>query len=93
MRLFHPDARFRSAHHAEVWAAYELAHTIVDFLAAGLFVAGSALFFFPSTTTAATWLFLVGSICFGLKPSIRLAREVKLLSMGRVEDVAERLHG
>ena len=90
MSLFHPDNRNLTPRHAEIWAAYEIAYTAVDFLAAGMFVVGSALFFFPSTTYAATWLFLVGSVCFGLKPTIRLMRELKFLSMGRVERVASR---
>lgn len=93
MSLFHPDNGRLSAEHAKVWAAYELAHTIVDFLAAGLFVVGSVLFFYPSTQDLGTWLFLVGSICFGLKPSIRLAREVKYVRMGRYKKLAEQLDG
>ncbi len=93
MKLFHPDNGLLSARHAEIWAAYELAFTIVDFTAAGMFVSGSALFFFPATTFAATWLFLVGSICFALKPTIRLAREVRLLSLGRVDEVADDFRG
>lgn len=91
MTLFHPDNRTMTPRHAEIWAAFEVAYTIVDFSAAGAFIVGSALFFFPATTYAATWLFLVGSIFFGLKPSIRLARELKYLAMGRVEKVAEEL--
>jgi len=93
MRLFHPDNRRLSARHAEIWAAYELVYTVVDFTAAGMFVLGSALFFFPATTYAATWLFLAGSVCFALKPSIRLTREVRLMSLGRVEEVADEFHG
>lgn len=93
MSLFHPDNSRLSPEHAKVWAAYEVAHTIVDFLAAGLFVVGSILFFYPATVVLGTWLFLIGSICFGLKPTIRLAREVKFLRMGRYEKLAERLDG
>ena len=91
MTLFHPDNRTQSPRHAEIWAAFEVAYTIVDFSAAGMFIVGSALFFFPSTTYAATWMFLVGSVFFGLKPTIRLTRELKFLAMGRVEKVAEEL--
>ncbi len=93
MRLFHPATRDLSARHAEIWATYELAYTIVDFFAAGMFVVGSALFFFPADAVPATWLFLVGSICFGLKPTIRLARELRLLSLGEVDKVADEFHG
>lgn len=93
MKLFHPENRALSDRHADVWAAYEVAHTLIDFTAAGLFVIGSALFFFPSTTYAATWLFLIGSIFFGLKPTVRLLREIRLLSLGRVQDVAGETDG
>ncbi|WP_352950748.1 YrhK family protein [Roseibium sp. SCP14] len=48
---------------------------MVDFSAAALFVVGSILFFKESTTYAGTWLFLVGSIMFGLRPTIKLLRE------------------
>lgn len=91
LKLFDPANRHRSDRHAEVWAIYELAHTLVDFTAAGMFVIGSVLFFFPSTTYAGTWLFLIGSIFFGLKPTIRLAREIKLLTLGKTEIAAEKL--
>ncbi len=89
MKLFHPANRTCSDRHAEIWAAYEIAHTLIDFTAAGLFVIGSALFFFPSTTYAATWLFLIGSIFFGLKPTVRLIRELRLVSLGDVQSVAK----
>ena len=39
---------------------YEIAFTIVDFLAASLFVIGSILFFNEPTVYAGTWLFLIG---------------------------------
>lgn len=93
MPLFHPDNRNASAAHAKLWAAYEIAYTAVDFSAAAMFVVGSVLFFWSSTTYAATWLFVIGSVFFGLKPTIRLVREVRLVSLGRDEAVAERLNG
>ncbi|MFC2968167.1 YrhK family protein [Acidimangrovimonas pyrenivorans] len=91
MSLFNPDNRNRTPQHCRIWAAYEVAYTFVDFSAAGMFVIGSALFFDQATTYLATWLFLVGSICFGLKPTLRLVREIHLLRLGDVEDVAEEL--
>ena len=57
----------------------------MDFTAAGLFVVGSALFFFASTAYVATWMFLIGSIFFGMKPTIRLMREIRFVRMGRYE--------
>jgi uncharacterized membrane protein YgdD (TMEM256/DUF423 family) len=93
VKYFHPDNRRYSPRHAEIWAAFELAYTFVDFSAAGLFVVGSVLFLSPDTTHAATWMFIVGSVFFGLKPTIRLWREVKLVSLGHADEVAERLDG
>jgi hypothetical protein len=89
MRLFDPRERESTAHEARVYAVFELLHTVVDFLAAGLFVVGSILFFSESTKTAGTWCFLAGSICFALKPTIRLTREVRLASLRQVDRLAE----
>jgi RsiW-degrading membrane proteinase PrsW (M82 family) len=91
MKLFHPDNRSASEEHARLWALYEIAYTVVDFLAALMFVVGSILFFWPSTTHNATWLFVIGSCFFGLKPSIRLVREIRLVSLGDPGAVAMRL--
>lgn len=91
MKYFHPENRTLSARHAQIWAAFEIVYTLVDFSAAGLFIVGSVLFLSPSTTTAATWMFIVGSVFFGLKPTIRLLREVRLVALGDAEDVANRL--
>ncbi len=93
MKLFHPSNRDRSPRTARLYALYELAYTAVDFTAALLFVVGSALFFNESTTTLATWLFLIGSICFALRPTIHLAREVHYWSIGRVGELTGRSEG
>lgn len=85
MTLFHPSNRHRNPRTARLYALYELAYTAVDFTAALLFVAGSVLFFNESTATLATWLFLIGSICFALRPTIHLAREIHYWSIGRVD--------
>lgn len=85
MTLFHPDNAVRSARHRQVYARYELVRTVVDFLAALCFVVGSVFYFSADTTLLGTWLFLVGSILFAVKPTVKLARElalVRLLSGG-----------
>ncbi|PWE31041.1 YrhK family protein [Pararhodobacter marinus] len=92
MKLFAPENRHASPDHARVWATYEIAYTLVDFCAAGLFVVGSILFLWESTMTIATWMFILGSVCFALKPTIRLAREIRMVTLGDVEDVAKRLN-
>lgn len=90
MTLFAPDNRDRSPRHARLYAIYEVAFTAVDFMAAFMFVIGSAMFFRPALETTAIWLFLVGSLCFALKPTIRLTRELHYLAIGDVDDVASR---
>ena len=89
MKLFHPDNRHRSQAHARLYAYCELAYTVVDVSAAVLFVIGSALFFSEATTEVATWLFLIGSVLFGLRPSIRLYRELRYLKMGDFDDITK----
>lgn len=90
MPLFHHENRDRSAETRRVYAAFELAHTVVDFLAAFSFLAGSVLFFWPAYETPAIWLFVIGSVFFALKPTLKLTRELKLLAMGRSADLAAR---
>ncbi|GAA1877941.1 YrhK family protein [Williamsia serinedens] len=57
------------------WEAASIAN---DFLIAVWFVIGSVLFFWESTTFAATWFFLIGSIQFLIRPAIRLSRRFHL---------------
>lgn len=66
------------------WEAASIAN---DFLIAVWFVIGSVLFFWESTTFAATWFFLVGSIQFLVRPAIRLGRHLHLQRIrgGRVQ--------
>jgi hypothetical protein len=89
MKLFHPDNRTRSEEHKRIYAIHELAYTINDVGAAALFVVGSILFFNEATTYAGTWLFLVGSVMFGLRPMIKLVREIRYLRMGAYDDLQE----
>lgn len=57
---------------------YETLAIANDFLAGVTFVLGSVLFFSEATTYAATWMFLVGSVLFLLRPAIRLSRRIHL---------------
>lgn len=88
MTFFDPANHERSTRHREIYAYTEVAYTVVDFSAAVLFVIGSILFFSDSTTELGTWLFLVGSILFGLRPTIKLVREIAYLRIGDLEDAA-----
>lgn len=57
---------------------YEVLSILNDILVALWFVVGSVLFFWESTNTEGTWLFLFGSIELAVRPVIRLARHVHL---------------
>ncbi len=52
---------------------YALLHLTADFLAGLAFTVGSVLFFWPTTETPGVWLFLVGSVLFMAKPTVRLS--------------------
>jgi len=88
MTIFDPANQQLSDRHRKIYAYTEVAYTAVDFAAALLFVIGSILFFNESTVELGTWLFLVGSILFGLRPTIKLVREIAYLRMGDLEDAA-----
>lgn len=90
MRLLHPRARLRDADSARRCAPFEIADTAVDFAAAPLCVVGGLLFFDEATTRLGTWLFLIGSACFALKPTLRLAREIGCWRRGAVDRLAAR---
>lgn len=91
--LFSSDRRNNSPAHQKLYAAFEIAYTTVDFLAAALFIVGSIFFFFESLMIPGTWCFLVGSICFALKPTLRLVREVRLARLDDVKKLAQRDQG
>ena len=78
MKLF--DHRLRSAteQHADAVRHFEVIRTLVEFLAALAFIIGSVLFFYDSLMVWGTWLFLIGSILFGVRPTIRLLLELHL---------------
>lgn len=88
VRLFDPTSRQITPQQARRYATFEILHTIVDFLAAFLFVVGSALFFSETTKMAGTLCFLIGSLFFMAKPSIRLLREFWLARLNNVDSLA-----
>ena len=90
MKLFRHENRQASERTRRVYARFELAHTLADFGAAGCFVVGSIMFFSEAWLTTGTWLFLIGSLLFALKPTLRLVREIKLYRMGQIETLADR---
>ncbi|WP_299440692.1 YrhK family protein [uncultured Rhodospira sp.] len=64
------EARDRVQHLHDLYA---FGHLVVDFLAGLTFTVGSVLFFWKETENPAIWLFVVGSVLFTAKPSVRLA--------------------
>ncbi|WP_373636529.1 YrhK family protein [Yoonia sp. BS5-3] len=88
MRIFNPDNHAKSDQHKRLYAICEVAYSAIDFSAALLFIVGSVLFFDESTTYIATWLFLVGSVLFGMRPAVKLYREIGYLRLGDYDDIA-----
>ncbi|MBB3995549.1 hypothetical protein GGR95_003206 [Sulfitobacter undariae] len=89
MNFFNPDNHTKSEDHKRLYAMCELAYTIVDVSAAVFFVIGSILFFSTATTYFATWLFVIGSILFGIRPTIKLYREIGYLRLDDYDDVTK----
>lgn len=61
---------------------YETLSIVNDVLMALWFLAGSILFFWESTQTAATWCFVLGSLQFLARPALRLARQLHVRRIG-----------
>ncbi len=85
MPLFDPENNEKNERNKKIYTVCEIAYTLDDFGAAAMFVIGSILFFNDDSAVTATWCFLIGSIFFGLKPSIRLIRELCYLRAGEYE--------
>lgn len=90
MALFRHENRQASEQARRFYARVEIVYTIVDFAAAFFFLIGSFLFFNTTTQDAATWLFVIGSAFFAMKPTLRLWREVRLYRMGKIDKLAAR---
>ena len=78
MKLLDPTLNDLTPAHLALYWRYQVVRTAVDFGAAVCFVIGSGFFFFTSTTRAADWLFLIGSILFAVKPTIDVLRSAHL---------------
>lgn len=81
MKLFDQTLRSASPDHADLVRRYELYRTLVEFFAALMFIIGSIFFFYQSLLFAGTWLFLIGSILFAVRPTVRLALELRLTQL------------
>ncbi len=69
---------FKTEKHGQVYDQYQTLYDAVDALAAIAFIIGSGLFFSESTKTAGTWLFLIGSVFFAIRPLIHLIRDMHM---------------
>jgi hypothetical protein len=49
------------------------------------------LFLWARYETEAIWLFILGSVFFCVKPTLRLAREVQLWRMGQLDKLVNRV--
>lgn len=90
LTLFRHENRQQSERSQRFYARVELVRTLVDFSAAMCFLIGSVLFFWKSLETLAIWFFVIGSVLFAAKPTLSLAREIRLAAMGDEEDLAKR---
>jgi len=90
MALFKLSRHRRYVSDEEYYAWFELAYTTVDVCAALLFVVGSIMFFSTEWLTVGTWCFLIGSLCFALKPTLRIIRELRYVRNNDLEDLAKR---
>ncbi|KZC98595.1 MULTISPECIES: YrhK family protein [unclassified Thalassospira] len=82
MKLFRSRRFDASPRHRQIYSAYEIAYSVIDLLAAVLFIVGSVLFLDDATVKAGTWLFIIGSVFFAGRPAVRLARELHLAGLG-----------
>lgn len=87
MRPFDHGLRSRSPRHAEILRRYEIARTLVEFLAALSFIVGSVFFFYSELMYAGTWLFVIGSVLFAVRPTVRLALELHLARLPVPEEL------
>ena len=85
-KLFSYKNRQATDRHEMINKYYELTITVVEFLAALLFLIGSIFFFYDKLMHAGTWMFVLGSVFFIIRPSVRLIREFHLASLPVDED-------
>ena len=90
MKIFAPNTRNLSRQHETLYAAYELASTLVQVAAGLLFLVGSWLFFYKALENTAVWFFVIGSLLFVIGPSPKLLRELHYALMGNYAELAER---
>ncbi|MDX1809973.1 MAG: YrhK family protein [Sulfurospirillaceae bacterium] len=73
----------------KAYAVFEILYTAVDFMAAMAFTVGSVMFLYADLTYSAKWFFIIGSLLFAFKPTIRVVREIRLATTGHEDEVEE----
>lgn len=76
--MFKPELFAATPRHTRVYGLYERVYTTVELTAALLFLIGSILFFYPDLKNTGTWMFVAGSACFAISPTVRFLREFHL---------------
>ncbi|WP_018149276.1 YrhK family protein [Henriciella marina] len=77
---------FDTDKHGQVYGNYQKLYDGIDALAAFAFIIGSALFFSEKTQTIGTWLFLIGSVFFAVRPCIHVARDFHMARLSPAGD-------
>ena len=90
MKIFAPETRHATKKHQRLYAAYELASTLVQVTAGLLFLVGSWLFFYKTWENTAIWFFVIGSLLFVIGPALKLVRELHYALIGDLAELAER---
>lgn len=79
MTQFNPENASKSDTHRQVYQAYGYVYNAVDFTAGLCFLIGSVMFFYHGEVlTMGTWLFVIGSALFIIRPGVKLGRELHL---------------
>ncbi|WP_366556682.1 YrhK family protein [Aquibaculum sediminis] len=87
MKPFDQGLRLRTPRHEALTRRYEIARTAIEFLAALAFIVGSVLFFYSALVYTGTWFFLVGSVFFAVRPTIRLLLELHLARLPALDEL------
>lgn len=88
MALFRHSNRQHSEKSKTIYARYQLAYTAVDFAASLTFVAGSVMYLTGLPDQQVVWTYLIGSVLFAAKPTLRILREIRLYRLGHVDHLA-----
>ncbi|MBX2805992.1 MAG: YrhK family protein [Hyphomicrobiales bacterium] len=84
--MFKPKLFAATSQHTRIYGFLERVYTVVDLMAAMFFLIGSISYFYPDLVYVGTWMFVIGSLLFALRPAVRFLREYHLASLPLPED-------